>query len=73
MQTKKQSMIESIANTVTGYLTASTTQLIVFPLFDIHIAFHTNLLITCIFTITSFCRSYLLRRFFNNVHGEKTK
>ena len=43
MQTKKQSMIESIANTVTGYLTALLTQLIVFPLFDIHIAFHTNL------------------------------
>ena len=73
MQTKRQSMIESFANTVTGYLTALLTQLIVFPLFDIHVAFHTNLLITLIFTITSFCRSYLLRRFFNTLHKGNTQ
>lgn len=68
MQSKLQSMIESGVNIVTGYLTALLTQLIVFPLFDIHVAFHTSLVITTIFTITSFFRSYLIRRFFNAIH-----
>lgn len=65
MQTKYQSFIESLTNILIGYLTALLSQLIIFPLFDIDVAFQDNLLIGLYFTIISLIRSYLVRRYFN--------
>ena len=65
MQTKKQSLIESIVNILIGYFTALFSQLLIFPLFDIDIPIQDNLLIGLYFTLISLARSYLIRRYFN--------
>ena len=65
MQTKYQSLIESLINILIGYLTALLSQLLIFPLFDIYVTFQDNLLIGLYFTIISLIRSYLVRRYFN--------
>ena len=64
-QTKLQSLIESIANIVIGYLVALASQLAVFPLFGINIPLSDNLLIGFWFTVVSLIRSYAVRRYFN--------
>lgn len=64
MQTKKHSLIESITNILVGYGVAITSQLIIFPLFDIHITLTDNLMIGFWFTLISLIRSYLIRRWF---------
>ena len=66
MQTKYQSLIESLINILIGYLTALLSQLLIFPLFDIYVTFQDNLLIGLYFTIISLIRSYLVRRYFNS-------
>lgn len=66
-QTKFWSAVESLANTTIGYATAIMTQLIVFPMFGIHIKLHENLVIGAIFTVISLFRGYVIRRFFNGL------
>jgi hypothetical protein len=66
-QSRLLSFIESSANTVVGYATAIMTQLIVFPMFGIHIKLHENLVIGAIFTVISLIRGYIIRRFFNGL------
>ena len=65
MQTKYQSLIESLTNILIGYLTALLSQVLIFPLFDIYVSLQDNLLIGLYFTIISLIRSYLVRRYFN--------
>ena len=65
MQTKKESLTEALANVLIGYLLAVFSQLIVFPLCDIHTTFKNNLKIGLYFTIISLIRNYIIRRFFN--------
>jgi len=71
MQTKLQSLIEAWANVIVGYLVALASQLLVFPLFDIHIPFSSNLAIGAWFTVISLVRSYVLRRWFNGLKFRK--
>ena len=66
-QTRLQSALESAANVAVGYLVALASQLVVFPLFGIHIPFSTNLAIGAWFTVISLVRSYVLRRWFNGL------
>ena len=65
MQTKYQSLVESLTNILIGYLTALLSQVLIFPLFDIDVSLQDNLLIGLYFTIISLLRSYLVRRYFN--------
>lgn len=65
MQSKVQSLIESIVNILIGYFTALFSQLLIFPLFDINIPIQDNLLIGFYFTLISLIRSYLVRRYFD--------
>ena len=66
-QSRLLSAIESMSNTAVGYFTAIATQLIVFPMFGIHIKLHENLVIGAIFTVISLIRGYVIRRFFNGL------
>lgn len=66
MQTKKQSLIESLTNVFIGYITALISQLLIFPLFNINVTIGDNLLIWLYFTLISLIRSYIVRRYFNN-------
>lgn len=68
MQTRTQSMIESVINVAIGYVVALGAQLLIFPLFSIHIPLGQNLAIGGIFTLVSIARSFILRRLFNRIH-----
>ena len=65
-QTKKQSLIESLTNTLVGYFISLISLFIIFPILGIESSTGKNLLITLYFTIISILRSYILRRYFNN-------
>lgn len=65
MQTRKSSIIESLANVALGYMVALASQLAIFPVFGIHIPITSNIAIGLWFTVISLIRSYVIRRFFN--------
>jgi hypothetical protein len=65
MQSRLSSFIESLINILIGYCVALASQLLIFPLFDIHIPLHDNMLIGLWFTFISLIRSYVIRRWFN--------
>lgn len=69
MQTRRQSFFESCINVAIGYGVALLSQILVFPLFGIHIPLASNIAIGAIFTIISIARSYVVRRMFNRLHG----
>ncbi len=64
-QSRLSSLIESIMNVIIGYGVALISQILVFPLFDIHVSLSTNLGIGAWFTLISLARSYVIRRWFN--------
>lgn len=64
-QTKLGSLIETILNTAIGFGVALLSQLLVFPLFGIHVPLSTNLGIGAWFTVISVVRGYVIRRWFN--------
>lgn len=64
-QTRLGSLIETATNTAIGYGVALLSQVLVFPLFGIHVPFSTNLGIGAWFTAISIARGYVLRRWFN--------
>lgn len=67
-QSQKHSLIESLANVAVGYGIALASQLLIFPLFGIHISLQDNIVIGLLFTVVSIARSYALRRLFNRWH-----
>ncbi len=60
-------MIETITNISLGYVIATSSQIFIFPLYNINISISENLEIGLFFTIVSIIRSYTLRRFFNKI------
>ena len=69
MQTRKQSAIEATMNIFIGYTINFIANFTLFPLFGWEISIQQNLIIGVIYTIISFTRSYLLRRFYNWWHN----
>ena len=67
-QSRRVSLVESVLNVAIGYGVALLSQLLLFPVFDIHVALSTNLAIGAWFTLISVVRSYTIRRLFNNWH-----
>ncbi len=65
MQTKKQSMIESLTSTTIGWLIGVILNMLVLPLFDYDVNLTDGVLISIIFTAVSVIRSYIIRRWFN--------
>ena len=68
MQTRTQSFIETVLNVAIGYGVALASQILIFPMFYIHISLSDNLLIGLFFTVISIIRGYLVRRLFNHIH-----
>jgi hypothetical protein len=68
MQSKRGSVIETVTGTVIGYSVAVITQIVIFPLFDLHVSAGENLTIAAVFTIISLVRGYWVRRLFNWLH-----
>lgn len=65
MQTKKQSLIESITNVAIGYIVAVISNAAILPLFGVNLAFGDSMLIGVWFTVISVIRGYCVRRYFN--------
>ena len=68
MQSKRGSVIETAVGTAIGYSVAVCTQIVIFPLFDLHVSASENLTIAAVFTIISLVRGYWVRRLFNLLH-----
>lgn len=66
-QTRKGSMIEAAINVLIGYGVAVGSQIVIFPFFDVHIPLADNFLIGLWFTAISLARSYIIRRWFNDM------
>jgi hypothetical protein len=64
-QTKLESLAEVIINVVIGWIIGLATQLLVFPIFGIHISLGDQFWISVVFTVVSIARSYIIRRWFN--------
>ncbi len=74
LQSKLGSLYEAGMNIMIGYVVAISSQLVVFPLFNINIPFSDNLLIGLYFTVISLARSYVIRRWFNaRLHAAAVK
>jgi hypothetical protein len=63
-QARRHSAYESVINVAVGYIIGLLSQIVVFPVFDIHISFSSNLAISGWFTAISIVRSYVIRRYF---------
>jgi uncharacterized membrane protein YbhN (UPF0104 family) len=64
MQTKKQSFLESVTQTVIGLITSIIIQLFLYPAMGIPVTFFQNIIITTVFFIVSILRGYVIRRYF---------
>lgn len=63
-QSRRMSLVEAATNVIVGYALAVGMQIVVFPVFDIHIALRDQLAIGLAFTAISLVRGYVLRRLF---------
>lgn len=64
-QSKRMSFLETLTSTAIGYGVAVSAQIVIFPVFDIHVPLHDNLMIGALFTVVSIIRGYFVRRAFN--------
>ena len=66
MQSKKQSLIETLTSVFVGWLIGVILNLTILPLFDYNITVVDSLWVSLIFTAVSVIRSYIIRRWFNS-------
>ena len=66
MQTKKQSLIETLTSVFVGWLIGVILNLTILPLFDYNITVFDSLYVSLIFTVISVVRGYVIRRAFNS-------
>lgn len=66
-QTKLGSITEAWANIAVGFTINYIANLLIFPLFGMHISLRGNFLMGLIYTAISLVRSYVLRRWFNGL------
>ena len=72
MQSKRSSMVEAVANTVSGFVISVLLNWVLMPLYGLEIRFDQALSYTAIFMMVTTLRSYLWRRYFNHketAHG----
>lgn len=68
-QSRRHSALESIVNVAIGYGVALLGQILVFPLFGLHVPISSDLGIGAIFTGISLVRGFCVRRLFNSWHA----
>lgn len=66
-QSKRGSLVESLANIVAGVAIAFTSQLVIFGYYGMHVPIALNAKMTAWFTAVSLVRSFVLRRVFNKI------
>ena len=68
MQSKKNSLFETLLSTAIGFIVSLILTNIILPLFGFDVSFGQSLSITLIYTIASIARGYGVRRLFNYLH-----
>lgn len=66
-QTKKKSALEAATNVISGLLISFIIQVIIYPVLNIPVTYTEMGLITIIFFVASFVRSYVIRRIFTKL------
>ena len=66
-QTNRQSMIEVVINTITGFFTSMGIQLIIFPIMEIPVTLNENFTITFVFMFFGIIKGFIMRRIFNKI------
>ena len=66
MQSKRESMIESLTSTTIGIIIGIVLNLTILPIFGYPVSLSDSLWISVIFTVISIIRSYIIRRWFNS-------
>ena len=66
-QSRRHSLLEAWANIIVGFSINYVANLLIFPLFGFHISLEANFIMGLIYTVISLVRSYVLRRWFNDV------
>lgn len=64
-QTRLGSLIESLFNVAIGFAINFVANMAILPLIGFHITPGQNLFIGVLYTVISVCRSYVIRRWFN--------
>jgi hypothetical protein len=70
-QTKLESFIEAIVNTLIGFIITFISSYPIYKLCGVEVIGGQMLSVTLIFTAISVLRGYIIRRFFNNLEGIK--
>ena len=67
MQSKSQSLFETLTQTTIGFLVSLLTWYCILwsGLFEVTMTFADNILLTFIFTVVSIIRGYMIRRFYS--------
>lgn len=71
-QSRLQSLVETCASIAIGFAVSVVITAIVMPAYGHAVSLGENLQITAIFTAASIARGYLVRRWFNSMHGAST-
>ena len=66
MQTKRQSLIETLTSITIGIIIGIVLNLTILPIFGYPVSLSDSLWISVIFTVVSIIRSYIIRRWFNS-------
>lgn len=66
-QTRTGSIAEAFANILVGFTINYIANLLVFPIFGMHISPVNNFYMGLIYTVISLARSFILRRYFNGL------
>jgi Na+/phosphate symporter len=64
-QSRRQSMIETVAGVAIGFTVSVLASMVVYPAFGHSFTLSQNIGITIIFTLLSIARGYAVRRLFN--------
>jgi len=72
-QSRAMSFLEAIANVVIGYTVAVCTQILIFPVFGLHMSLGQNFKLGAAFTVVSILRSFALRRLFETIRVRNTR
>lgn len=74
MQSSRQSLVETLTSTATGFiLSVAVWEFVVKPVWHVQTSFVENISITLLFTAVSVLRGFCIRRFFNLLTHKNNK
>lgn len=68
-QSRKASLAEAMVNVAVGFSINMAMQIVIFPLFGIHVGASAHIGIGLAFTVVSIARTYAIRRVFEAFRG----